>query len=924
MLLLLILAVMLPVFAAESQVQETILPNGLKALTKEVHAAPVASFHVWYKVGARNERLGKTGISHFTEHMLFDSLKNFKKGDIFKLIDRYGGTNNGATWIDFTYYWETLASDKMDLAMRIESDRMTNALFNPKEHKSEMTVVRSELEGHENEPDSLIYYELYSAAFKAHPYQWPTIGWRHDVETITRDDLYKYYKTFYHPNNATVVVVGDFDTEKALAMVKKYFGGIPRGTEPPKVTAVEPEQLGERRAVVSKAGNASRVMIGFHTPAIGHPDIYVLDIMERILSGGTSSRLYEGLVDKQLVTSAWASSNTYKDPNLFLLGGTARDGVKIEDVEKALLTEADRLKTEPVTDEELQKAKNQLEASFIYSHDSVTDQADQLGYYETIYSWRYLDTYLENVQKVTKDDIQRVAQKYFTEKNRTVATFIPDQPPTTSSQSPASRQKYAAYTDGKQPVASGQPDSHPHPDPLPPAGEGNGKGAPSPVSASDTGEGRGEGKSEISNLKSQIRPTRVVLDNGMVVLIHENRSNPTLALKMSIDAGSMRDPAGKDGLAGMTADLLLKGTTHRTADQIAVEQDFVGMGIDNAAETEFENTRGHSLSKHFDKLLDLMSDALRNPTFPSDEFDKMKARKLSGLKEEQDDPRALAFRTFYGSVFPKGHPYHQPTVDEQMAELTSIMRDDVAGFHKSYYGPKNAILTIVGDVDTQEALAEVKKYFGDWKPDNSSERPAIPDTPLQASIEKKVVFLPDKSQADVVLGYAAGLKRSDPDYYAATIMNYILGGGGAMNSRLGNSVRGQMGLAYDVYSMFDANRGAGPWLAGVGTNPENADKAINTVLDQVTRMRDKGVTKAELDDAVAYIVGSLPVRLETNDRMANFIHSVEYSNLGTDYIQNYGSYYRSVTLEQVNAAAKKYLHPDRYTLVIAGSYKEAK
>jgi len=202
----------MPAFAEQAQVHETVLPNGLKVITKEVHAAPVVSFMVWYKVGSRYEQLGKTGLSHLLEHMQFKGTKTFKKGEIDALIRRNGGLSNAATWKDFTYYYETLSSDKLELAMRIESDRMVNSLIDPKEFKAEQIVARSELEGHENNPDHLIYYELYATAFKAHPYQWPTIGWRHDVETITRDELYEYYRTFYRPNNATVVIVGDFDT----------------------------------------------------------------------------------------------------------------------------------------------------------------------------------------------------------------------------------------------------------------------------------------------------------------------------------------------------------------------------------------------------------------------------------------------------------------------------------------------------------------------------------------------------------------------------------------------------------------------------------------------------------------------------------------------------------------------------------------
>ena len=913
--ILLVLAVLAaapaPAFAEKARVQETVLPNGLEVITKEVHAAPVVTFNVWYKVGSRNEHLGSTGMSHLLEHMQFKGTKTFGKGEIDKLIRKVGGINNAATWKDFTWYFETVSSEHLELAMRIEADRMVNSLFDPKEHKAEMTVVRSELEGDENSPETLMYYELYATAFKAHPYQWPTIGWRADVESITRDEMYEYYQRYYRPNNATVVIVGDFDTEEALALVKKYFGSIPKGPELPQITAVEPEQLGERRSEIRKAGAAYRVMMGCHTPAIGHPDIYALDVLEIVLDSGRSSRLYKALVDKQLATQAWAGAAISQDPNLFTMGATARDGVNIEDVENALLDEIERLKTEPISDQELQKALNQLEAHFVYTNDSVTAQARQLGYYETVYSWRFLDEYLENARKVTKADVQRAAKKYLTKKNRTVVTFIPQE--ANAGEEEAATQldtrpilphdRLAAYRpdEGEQSAVSGQRSATGSP--------------PSAVSTAVAEE------TKTLDRVQAIKPTRVVLDNGMVVIIHENRSNPTVGVRGSLNAGSMLDPEGKSGLAGITAGLLVRGTAKRTADQIAEEKDFVGMTMDTSAGVESATFSGYALSKHFDLLLSLLSDVLRNPTFPGEEFEKLKARRLSTIKQELDNPRSLASRTFNGSVFPAGHPYHRLSVEQDIAAVENIARQDVLDFYKTHYGPESAVLVVVGDVDTQEAIEKMKSYFGNWEPAGRSTTRTIPDAPLQSAVEKKVINMPDKSQVDIILGYAGGLKRSDPDFYAAQVMNFILGGGGALSSRLGDVIRDEMGLVYNVYSVFSATLGAGAWYAYLGTNPQNADKAIGVLVDEITRMRDKGATKEEMEDAVDYITGSFPVRLEKNSAIANMLHAAEFYELGMDYIQRYQELYRAVTLDQVNAAAKKYLHPDRYTLVVAGPYE---
>jgi zinc protease len=408
----------------------------------------------------------------------------------------------------------------------------------------------------------------------------------------------------------------------------------------------------------------------------------------------------------------------------------------------------------------------------------------------------------------------------------------------------------------------------------------------------------------------------------MVLIIQENRSNSTIAINGNLNAGSLLDPDGKSGLAQITAGLLEKGTSNRSADQISNEKDFVGINLGVSADTEFASFSGYSLTKHFDKMLDILSDMLKNPSFPQDEIDKMKSIRLSGIKEQMDSPESLAFRMFNNTVFPAGHPYHQLAIDDDLINTSAIQRDDITGFYKEHYGPEGTPFVIVGDIDTKQAIEKVKQYFGSWQKTGKSTDWKIADTALPGSITKKTINMQDKSQVDIVLGYPGQLKRSDPDFYAANVMNFILGGGGALGSRLGDEIRDKMGLAYNIYSYFDATRGAGPWIAYIGANPANADKAIKTLVSQIELMKTKGAKASEMEEAVNYITGSFPVRLETNSAVANTLRLAEYYGLGMDYIRNYQKIYRSVTLDQVNAAAKKLLHPDKYTLVIAGPYKD--
>ena len=411
--------------AARSPVHETTLSNGLKVLIQEVRTAPVVSFMVWYKVGSRNEGAGVTGISHLLEHMMFKGTPSYGKGEIARVLQRHGASFNAGTSLDYTCYYEVLASDRLELAVRLEADRMVNALIPEEEHRLEMTVVRSELERNEDNPHRALVLELFAQAFKAHPYHWPTIGWRTDVEQITTEEIRAYYRTHYVPNNAVAVIVGDVGPDEGLALVERHFGGIPRGPEPPPVRVVEPPQVGERRFKIRKPGDTRYLIVAWRNPDLMHEDNYALDVLGMILGHGRTSRLYRGLVEGKVATEVDAANETARDPFLLIAQATVAPDATLEEAEAALHREVDLLRTEPVTPEELARAKRQVEASFVYSKDSIRSLAQQLGYFETVASYRYLDTYLEHLASVGPDDVRRVAETYLTEDARTVGVYDP-------------------------------------------------------------------------------------------------------------------------------------------------------------------------------------------------------------------------------------------------------------------------------------------------------------------------------------------------------------------------------------------------------------------------------------------------------------------------------------------------------------------
>jgi zinc protease len=418
-----------PAFAAGFQdVKEYVLDNGLKVLLLEEHKAPVAVFQIWYKVGSRYEPYDKAGISHMLEHMMFKGTKKHGPKMFSRLVQKQGGSDNAFTSQDYTAYFQTFASDRIWLSLDLESDRMTNLLLDEKEFLSERDVVAEERRmRHDDDPETALGELTEAAAFKVHSYHWPIIGWMQDIKGYTVDDVRKHYKKFYVPNNATIVIVGDIDSGKMIEQIRKYFGGIPKGPEPNVFVPAEPEQKGEVRVTLKKEAQLPTVMAGYHVPNQQDNDTFALDVLEMILSGGKSARLYKSLVyEKQIAQYADAGYPTpSKDPELFELFAGVMPEKGADEVEQALYAEVEKVKTGEIPDRELQKAKNQIEAGFIMGQDSNFNRAMMLGRYESVSSWRLLDKYLDGIRAVTADDVRRVASKYLTPENRTVGVLVP-------------------------------------------------------------------------------------------------------------------------------------------------------------------------------------------------------------------------------------------------------------------------------------------------------------------------------------------------------------------------------------------------------------------------------------------------------------------------------------------------------------------
>ncbi|MBI5633993.1 MAG: insulinase family protein [Nitrospirae bacterium] len=409
-------------------INEYMLDNGLKVLIVEDHKAPTATFQVWYRIGSRDEKSGKTGLSHLLEHMMFKGTKKHGPKTFSQTVKRAGGTDNAFTSKDYTGYFELLASDRISLPIELEADRMQNLILTKESVLSERDVVMEERRmRYEDDPQNFVMEEVFAAAFKNHSYRWPVIGWMSDLKTLNPDDLINHYRTYYAPNNAVIIVVGDVNQKEILNRIKAAFGSIPAGPSLPPTAIEEDEQKGERRVYIKKEAELPYVLSVYKVPNITHEDGFGLDVLGSILSDGKSSRLYRSLVyEKQIAISAWAGYEGFsRDPFLFFSGATAGQGKKIEDVEKALLDEIEKIKNELPSAQELQKAKNQVEASFIMQQDSIYMQARTIGSFEMTVGWKFIDRYLEGIRKVTPEDVSRVAKKYLIDEKKTTGILIP-------------------------------------------------------------------------------------------------------------------------------------------------------------------------------------------------------------------------------------------------------------------------------------------------------------------------------------------------------------------------------------------------------------------------------------------------------------------------------------------------------------------
>lgn len=878
-----------PALSLTQGVRKTVLDNGLTVLTKEVNTAPVVTVQVWYRVGSRNETPGINGIAHQLEHLMFKGTKErpIQFGQFFSAL---GSESNAFTSYDMTAYFGTVEQDKLDALLVLEADRMNNAIIADKELTSEKRVVISELQGYENSPSYRLGRAVMKAAFANNPYGLPVGGTKADVERFTVEQVRDYYRTFYRPDNATLILVGNFQTEEVLKTVKATFGqvskpNLPLPSEPAIATLPTATNPPQQPIVLREAGSAALLNAVYPLPDINHPDLPALQVMDYVLTGGRSSRLYQTLVESGLASSAEGGTNNLIGAGWYEFSATAAPGKTLTEIDQALQQMVADLRQRGVTQEELDRAKAQLRAAIILRNRDITSQAMQLGDdYITTGNYQFTDRLLSAIDQVRAADVQRVAQTYLSSNHRTVGFFEPTQ------------------ADGK--VSSSSSSSAPTSENFSPG---------TPVDPAEIAKYLPPLTATKQQNPVQPLPEKLTLANGLQVLLLRDRSTPTVTLSGYVQAGSSYDKAETAGLANLVAANLMNGTKNQDALTLAKILENQGASLEFGVNREGVTISGDALATNLPTLVQVLADVLENANFPTDELELSRQRALTNLDLELDNPTRLARRVFQQAIYPENHPFHSfPT----KASLKRITRQEMQQFYQTHYRPDATVLTLVGNFEPSQIRSLLNQTLGQWQDQGKEAQITFPSVTLPKTVTRLNPTLPGKTQSITFIGYNA-IDRRDSRYYTAMVLNQILGGD-TLSSRLGTEIRDRLGLTYGIYSYFQAGIYSGPFLIYMQTAPEDAEQAITSTLNLLQQVRNRGVTAAEVANAKRSLASMYPVSLADPSVLADTILMNQVYGLSLQELQEFTNKINAVTPEQVDAAIKELLHPDRVVVVTAG------
>jgi zinc protease len=858
-----------------TKLQTETLPNGLRIYMLPIPGSQTVTTMVAYKVGSCDEDKDQTGLSHYLEHLLFKGTDKLLPGDVDRLTQRNGGRNNAYTSEDMTVYHFDFAADRWRAALEIEADRMRNVKIDAKhEFEQEKGAVISELKGGEDRPFELEFKAILPLLYaKTAPYSHPVIGEESHVRGATAEVIKRYYDKWYHPNNAALVIVGGFEAAPTLELVKKLFSGIAKAELPErKLEGPAVKRTAPARKDFTSKFEVPRGVMGFNTVKSGEADDFALSMLNHILSSGRTSRLYKKLVEgDRLCTTVSTMNSTGRYAGWFgvmleMLGGKER--AKAEGV---VFAELSKMATEPVTEAELSRAKRAMLAAFIFSKEDPHALADLIAQSVTLHDVNYLNSYLDKLLAVTPADIQRVAGKYLTQNQSVIVWSLPE---------------------GQK---GGKPEVTPNAAPVMPnrqARRADAGGAASGISLTQA--------------------KRVVLPNGMKVILLENRRLPIVVANVAMMDVRLREPADKAGVAMLVGAMLEEGTLKYTGDEMATLIEDVGGTLSFTS----SGAGVKVLTPDTDLGLGLMFEGLMRPTFPQEALERVRESQLSDLEEIETQPRNRASAAFSALVYGE-HPFGRSAYGKKeiVAKLTAA---DCKAFHKLAYAPNFATVVVVGDFDSTVMVEKITKLTEGWAKSDAP-APVVQAPPKAEKPVTKIVTDATAAQTHVFIGHL-GILRNDPDYHALQVMDNVLGVGPGFTDRLSSNLRDRQGLAYTVNAQItgSASEQPGVFQGFIGTFPDKYLWVREGFLKEIDRIREEPATPTEVEDAKKYLLGSLPFRLTTNEAVAGQLLTAERFGLGFDFLDKYKAAIAAVTVADVQAVAKKHLDPKRLIISVVG------
>lgn len=867
-------------------INEYRLANGLRVVLFPDPTKSNITVNITYMVGSRHEDYGETGMAHLLEHLLFMGSKNHP--DIKKELQDHGTRPNGTTWFDRTNYYETFAATEENLrwALSLEADRMVNSFVAKKDLDSEMTVVRNELERGENSPTSVLYARTLATAYTWHNYANTTIGARTDVERVPIERLQAFYRHFYQPDNAVLVVAGKFDEGSTLALVDKAFSPIPKPTRILRRTyTAEPTQDGERTVTLRRVGDVQAFNVMYHVPPATHEEFVAVEMAAAILGTVPAGRLHKAVVETGLAVSASASAMPLAEPGFAYASGTVRLGKSLDEAVNAVLATIDEVKAKPFTEEEVTRVKTQwLRRVELMMNDSQRI-AMQLTEWQALGDWRMLFLQRDRVRQVTREQIQAAAEKYFIASNRTVGRFIPEKTPARA-EVPEAPDVAALLKDYR----------------------------------GGTTVARGE-EFDASPANIDRRTLQVDLPGGLKLsLLPKKTRGEQVIADFDFHWGDEQSRKGKSATGMLTGMMLMRGTTRFTRQQLRDEIDRLKAQLSVSG----TSARIQTTSQNFAEALALVAHIWREPAFAESEFNQLKQQILAGMERQKSDPGALASRRLQRHLrpVPRDDVRHTPTIEEAIAEVSSVTLDQLKAYYRDFFGASHGEIVLIGDFDPDAVAKQIGALFGDWKTSSPYRRISYPHMPVPVLVD--TIETPDKANATWNATIPLAMTDSHPDYPALVLGNYIFGSG--MNSRLFQRVRTKEGLSYGVSSQFFAGvkDDDARFSASASSAPQNAPKVEAVFKEELSKVLAEGYSAEEVDAAKKSWLQARKVGRANDSELAGRLQSHRYwGRTMTSYDAAFEEKIAALTPTQIQAAMKRHLDVAKLNIVRAGDFKKA-